>query len=113
VNSTIAGWRAALRNVTVREDGSIQMDFDVTVGTELAWDAQTSYLQRSDGKRLATVQAQGVFHPGGARASVVKNSLVFPSGLAGYQPFTLKICALDNYCYYPEIIGPTLPEAGR
>jgi hypothetical protein len=113
VDSTIAGWRAALRTVTVREDGSIQMDFDVTVGSELAWDAQTSYLQRSDGKRLANIQAQGVFHPGSARGAIVKNSLVFPAGLAGYQPYTIKICALDNYCYYPEITGPPLPEAGR
>jgi hypothetical protein len=62
---------------------------------------------------LANIQAQGVFHPGSARGSVVKNSLVFPSGLAGYQPSVIKICALDNYCYCPDIIGPTLPETNR
>jgi hypothetical protein len=112
VDSTIAGWRATLRNVTIRDDGSIQMDFDVTVGDTNPWAAQASYLRRSDGKHLDNIQAQGVFHTGSARGSTVKNSLVFPPGLDGYQPYVIKICAPD-YCYYPDLPGPSLPEGNR
>jgi len=112
VDSTIAGWHATLRNVTVRDDGSIQMDFDVTIGDSSPWAAQASYLRRSDGKHLDNIQAQGVFHTGSARGSTVKNSLVFPAGLDGYQPYVIKICAPD-YCYYPDLAGPSLPETNR
>jgi hypothetical protein len=107
----IGGWRATLRDITVNVDESLLFEFDLTVGaTDGPWAGRESRLELRSGVWLQVIGSKSTFYDGGkGSGATVRVALAFPPGLAGNQPYVLRICGNLGYCWAP-LPGPLLGE---
>jgi hypothetical protein len=111
-SATIAtqGWRLVLKDITVRVDESVLIAFDLTVGpVDGPWAGRESRIELRDGQVLSVMASGSVFYDGGrGGGAVVPVALAFPPGLAGKQPYVIRVCGF-GFCW-PELAGPPLGE---
>jgi hypothetical protein len=107
----INGWRLTLSDVTVNVDESLLFEFDLNVGTvDYAWAGRESRLDLRGGGSLGVVASRSVFYDGGkGPGTLVHVALAFPPGLAGNQPYVIRVCGNLGYCWQP-VPGPALGE---
>jgi hypothetical protein len=107
----ISGWRATLRDITVNVDESLLFEFDLTVGpTDGPWAGRDSRLELRSGVWLQVIGSRSTFYDGGkGPGATVRVALAFPPGLAGNQPYVLRVCGNLGYCWVP-FSGPALGE---
>jgi hypothetical protein len=107
----IGGWRATLRDITVNVDESLLFEFDLTVGaTDGPWAGRESRLELRSGVWLQVLGSKSTFYDGGkGPGATVRVALAFPPGVAGNQPYVLRICGNLGYCWAP-LPGPALGE---
>jgi len=108
---TAQGWRMTLRSVTVNLDESLVFAFELVVGpADGPWAGRESVLMRSDGVALPLRGNASTFYDGGKGAgAVIPVALAFKSGLAGGQPYEVRVCGNLGFCW-PSMLGPVLPE---
>jgi hypothetical protein len=108
---TTQGWRMTLRSVTVNLDESVVFALELVVGpADGPWAGRESVLMRSDGVALQLRANASSFYDGGKGAgAVIPVALAFPSGLAGGQPYELRVCGNLGFCW-PSLVGPVVPE---
>lgn len=107
----INGWRLTLREITVNPDETVLYAFDLNVGTvDFAWAGRESRLDLRDGTFLNVVASRSTFYDGGkGPGTVLRVALAFPPGLAGNQPYVIRICGNFGYCWTP-VAGPLVSE---
>lgn len=107
----IGGWRAMLRDITVNVDESLLFEFDLTVGTsDGPWAGRESRIELRNGVWLQVLGSKSTFYEGGkGPGATVRVALAFPPGLAGNQPYVIRICGNLGYCWAP-LPGPALGE---
>jgi hypothetical protein len=105
------GWRLTLRDVTINLDESVVFDFELTVGpADGPWAARESRLELRSGQWLDVRAAGSTFYDGGrGPGAVVPVALAFPPGLAGEQPYVIRVCGNLGFCW-PPLPGPPLGE---
>jgi len=108
---TTQGWRMTLRSVTVNLDESLVFALEIVVGSaDGSWAGRESTLMRADGLALGVRATGSTFYDGGKGAgAVIPVALAFPAGLAGGQPYELRVCGNLGFCW-PSMLGPVLPE---
>lgn len=105
------GWRMQLVSTTIEVDESVVLHLLLTVGpTDGPWAARESRIEMASGRWLNVRASGSTFYEGGRGAgSVVPVALAFPPGLAGNQPYLIRVCGNLGYCW-PPIDGPRLGE---
>ena len=107
----VSGWRLVMKQITISSDESVVFTFDLTIArTDYSWAARDSQLLLRDGQALNVIGRKSKFYDGGKGVgAVVAVALAFPPGLAGHQPYVIKICGNSGYCW-PPMQGPPLGE---
>lgn len=97
------GWRMTLRDVTVNVDESVLLEIDLTVGpVDGPWAARESRLELRSGQWLGVIGDRSRFYDGGkGPGAVVRVALAFPPGLAGDQPYVIRVCGNLGFCWPP------------
>jgi hypothetical protein len=105
------GWRLQLVSTTIELDESLLLRFNLTVGpTDGPWAAREARIEMANGLWLGVRAAGSTFYEGGrGSGSIVPVALAFPPGLAGNQPYVIRVCGNLGFCW-PAIDGPRLGE---
>lgn len=111
ITITASGWALTLRSITIESDDSSLWRFDLLVGPQDgSWAGRESRLELASGTWLNVNPSKSTFYDGGrGSGSTVPVALAFSAGLAGNQPYVLRVCGNLGFCW-PVIPGPPLPE---
>jgi hypothetical protein len=105
------GWTLRLLSTTIDLDESTLLRFELTIGpSDGPWAARESRLELANGQWLGVRTGASTFYEGGKGAgAVISVALAFPPGLAGQQPFVIRVCGNLGFCW-PPLQGPHLGE---
>lgn len=105
------GWTLRLLSTTIDVDESMTLRLELTVGpNDGPWAARESRLELANGQWLGVRTGASTFYEGGKGAgAVMPVALTFPAGLAGQQPYLIRVCGNLGFCW-PPLQGPQLAQ---